>query len=115
MRERLDKLHKKLIWTSLGPSSRALLTAPRRSSAVPNEDGTLLLHTVSQYSFESHQTTMEIRVLNPGTGQSIILSTNDDDSEPTWLGDGTRVLWLREKDDGTTEFWIRDAEDLKSQ
>ena len=86
MGERLDKLHEKLTWSSLGLSSRALLPAPRRSSAVPNKDGTLLLHTVSQHSFGSHQTATEIRVLTPGIGQSSVLSTDDRDSEATWLG-----------------------------
>ncbi len=56
-----------------------------------------------------------MRVLNVVTGLTSILSTNERDSEPTWLGHGSHVIWLRGDEDGTTELWIRDAGNLSNE
>lgn len=91
---------------------RVLLTAPQRSEAVPNLDGTLALFTVSTYSFESHKKTAEIKVLDIKNGQSSLISHDDKDSEPNWLGDGNELIWLREGEKGSTKIIHGDVDDV---
>ncbi|KAL3419224.1 prolyl oligopeptidase [Phlyctema vagabunda] len=86
-----------------------LLSAPRRSAASPNPSGTLALYTVSTYSFESHSKTSEIRVLDTSSGQSNVLTNDLNASEPTWLGDGDLVLWLKGGEKGITDLLLGDA------
>ena len=89
--------------------NRILLSAPRRSAAVPNADGTLALYTVATYSFESHKKTNEIRVLNLATGQSTLITNEEKTSEPNWLGDKTELFWLKEAEKGHTKLIAGDA------
>ena len=90
---------------------RVLLSAPRRSSAVPNADGTLALYTVSTYSFESHKKTNEIRVIElDGSHRSTVVTDEEKTSEPHWLED--EVLWLKEGNNGSTQLivgWNREG------
>lgn len=92
-----------------------LLSAPRRSAATPNPDGTLALYTVSTYSFQSHSKASEIRVLDIKTGQSKVLSTDLNASEPTWLLEENLVLWLKGGEKGATELVLADAENLQNK
>lgn len=89
-----------------------LLSAPRRSSAVPNAEGTLALFSVSTYSFDSHTKRSEIRLLDIATGQSRVLSSDTNVSEPVWLGDKDLVLWLKGGDKGTTSLVLVDSSDV---
>jgi hypothetical protein len=86
-----------------------LLAAPRRSSAIPNADGSLALFTVSTYSFQTHSKSSEIRVLDIKTGQTKLLSGDLNASEPTWLGEKNFVLWLKRAEKGTTSLVLADA------
>lgn len=90
-----------------------LISAPRRSAAVPNPAGTLALFTVSTYSFETHSKTSEIRVLDLKTGQSKVLTEDTKASEPTWLGKDNLLLWLKGGEKGTTSLVIADADKLE--
>lgn len=92
-----------------------LLSAPRRSNAIPNADGTLALFTVSTYSFQSHSKSAEIRVLDIETGQTKLLCDELNCSEPTWLGEKNLVLWLKTGEKGTTDLVIADAENLEKK
>ncbi|EEH46397.1 ATP-dependent RNA helicase BRR2 [Paracoccidioides brasiliensis Pb18] len=85
-----------------------MLSAPRRSAAIPNASGTLLAYTQTTYSFESHLTTTELRVLDVATGSSVLL-TNSYRGSPQWLGDGNKLVWLKEEGDGTTSFIVGDG------
>jgi len=85
-----------------------LLSAPRRSAATPNNDGTLALFTVSTYSFQSHSKSVEIRILDIKTGQSTLLSNDLNASEPTWL-DTCCMVWLQGGDKGATKLLLGDA------
>lgn len=80
----------------------AMLSAPRRSSAVPNATGTLALYTVSTYSFESKSKNSVLKVLDIKSGQS---TTFYEDaaaySEPTWISDYEFVL-VKRLDKGTS-------------
>ena len=92
-----------------------LLSAPRRSSAVPNPSGSLALFTVSTYSFETHSKTFDIRVLDIATGQSKLLISDLNASEPTWLGEDNLVLWLSAGEKGETNLLLADAENLHNK
>ena len=86
-----------------------MLSAPRRSSAVPNSEGTLALFTVTTYSFETHSKSSEIRVLDLKSGQSKVLSNDLGASEPVWLGEEDLILWLKGGEKGTTKLILADA------
>ncbi|KAI1824526.1 prolyl oligopeptidase [Xylaria intraflava] len=64
-----------------------LLSAPRRSSAIPNPTGELALYAVSQYSFETHSKKYAIKLLDISSGNSTELFDNPAYSEPTWVSD----------------------------
>jgi len=87
-----------------------LLSAPRRSAAAPNAQGTLALFTLTTYSFESHSKTSEIRLLDIETGQSKLLSDDLAASEPTWLGEKNLVLWLKSEEKGATSLILADGD-----
>ncbi len=90
---------------------RVLLSAPRRSTAIPNPvDGNLALYTVSTYSFESHNKNSEVRVLDISNGQSTLITNEEKASEPNWLGDGNKLVWLKEGDKGVTHLIVGDAD-----
>lgn len=92
--------------------ARVLLSAPRRSAAVPNPDGTLALYTVATYSFESHKKTAEIKVLNIKNGQSNLVTNDENASEPNWLGHRNELVWLKEGEKGATQLIHGDADDI---
>ncbi|KAH8689111.1 dipeptidyl aminopeptidases-like protein [Talaromyces proteolyticus] len=88
-----------------------LLSAPRRSPAVPNSSGTLAVYTQTTYSFSSHSKTNEIRVIDLESGHSSVVTSDAGASNPQWLDDGDYLVWLKEKDNGNTSFIIGDARD----
>lgn len=85
-----------------------LLSAPRRSAATPNDDGSLALFSTSTYSFDTHSKKAEIRVLDIATGQSTLLTDDLNASEPTWLG-GNVVIWLVHGNKGAVTLVQGDA------
>ncbi|KIX02632.1 uncharacterized protein Z518_08574 [Rhinocladiella mackenziei CBS 650.93] len=86
-----------------------LLSAPRRSAALPSPDGKLALYTQSTYSFETHSRTSEICVLDLTTGQTVTISKDPKAIEPKWTGTDYEVVWLKQCDNGNTSFIITDA------
>jgi len=92
-----------------------LLSAPRRSAAVPSPDGKLAAFTVSTYSFQSHSKTSEIRILDIKTGQSKVLVSDSNASEPTWLGEKNEILWLKSGEKGTTCLLHANADNLDNK
>lgn len=89
---------------------QVLLSAPRRSAGVPNPTGTKVLHTMSTYSFSSHEKESELRVLDVGTGESAQLAHNDDISDLIWLNDDEFVYLQAEKDGRTSLYWASISE-----
>ncbi|KAL8835263.1 MAG: hypothetical protein Q9176_007023 [Flavoplaca citrina] len=87
-----------------------LLSAPRRSPAKPNPSGKLAVYTVSTYSFESHQKTSEIKVIDIASGLSSLITNEKTASEPNWLGASAELLWLREGEKGSTELVVGNVE-----
>jgi Tol biopolymer transport system component len=90
-----------------------LLSAPRRSSAIPNHEGTRALFTVSTYSFNSHSKSSEIRLLDIKTGQTKLVTSDAQASEPTWLGDKNLILYLKGGEKGTTSLLLTDGDNLE--
>jgi dipeptidyl aminopeptidase/acylaminoacyl peptidase len=91
-----------------------LISAPRRSPAIPNSSGTLALFTTSTYSFETHSKSQELRVLDIKTGQSTVLTSESGVSDPTWVPNGDSedegiVLWLQGAEKGVTKLIVADA------
>ena len=89
-----------------------LLSAPRRSSASPNSVGTLAVFTVSTYSFESHQKTSEIKVLDISSGTQSLITNAEGTSEPNWLGANNELLWLKTGEKGHTQFVVGRADEV---
>ncbi|KAI9758822.1 MAG: hypothetical protein M4579_002836 [Chaenotheca gracillima] len=92
-----------------------LLSAPRRSAATASYDGSLLLYTVSTYSFESHSKSAEIRIYDPRAGQSTLFTNDPNASEPTWFGKGTDFMFLKSNEDGTTSLHVGDASNASKE
>jgi dipeptidyl aminopeptidase/acylaminoacyl peptidase len=87
-----------------------LLSAPRRSSAIPNHDGTLALYSVSAYSFEDKQTRKEIYILDINTGSSKLFTDDSNAHDATWIGNGTNsIMWLQLGAKGITSLMIGDG------
>ncbi|EMC95414.1 hypothetical protein BAUCODRAFT_578118 [Baudoinia panamericana UAMH 10762] len=80
-----------------------LLSAPRRSSGIPNPSGTKVLYTSSTYDFLTHQKTTELRLLNIQTGGSEEL-LGDEASDLNWLTDDV-FCYLQANKDGTTSLY----------
>lgn len=80
-----------------------LLSAPRRSSGVPNASGTHVLFTVSTYSFETHKKTTELRVLDTKTNENTLLLSADAEAI-NWL-DEDSFVWLQGGKAGTTDLY----------
>ncbi|PHH52688.1 Dipeptidyl-peptidase 5 [Ceratocystis fimbriata CBS 114723] len=84
-----------------------MLSAPRRSTAIPNPSGTKLLYSISTYSFHSHRRTAEIRVFDIESRKDTCLCGAPGYREPLWLSD-TEVLLLGSVVDGVTSLSVID-------
>lgn len=91
-----------------------LLSAPRRSAGTPNADGSLVLYSISTYSFETHESQSEIRLLDVTSNQSKVLTKTKGASEATWLNDGN-VLLLLPGEKGKTRVVIGNTDDWDSR
>ncbi len=89
----------------------AFIGAVRRSAAVPNHDGTLLLYTKSKPAFGKKATSKRLCVAAIASTWTRVLSDQDTVHDANWLGDGTNaVIFLKDRADGETEAIIVDAE-----
>ncbi|KAL8774697.1 MAG: hypothetical protein Q9209_000636 [Squamulea sp. 1 TL-2023] len=87
-----------------------MLSAPRRSPAIPNSHGKLAVYTVSTYSFGSRQKTSEIKVIDITSGLSTLITNERTASDPSWLGDTNELLWLKEGEKGATVLVVGSVE-----
>ncbi|KAI0856177.1 prolyl oligopeptidase [Xylaria cubensis] len=89
-----------------------LLSAPRRSPAVPNPTGNLALYTVSQYSFETHSKKTAFKLLEISSGHSTELFDNPAYSEPTWISEH-EFIFVNNSDDqnAVSRLMLADASD----
>lgn len=87
----------------------AMLSAPRRGTALPNSDGTLALYTLSTHSFTKHNNAHGLYVMDLSNGSSWLFSNSSAIGESTWLGDGNIILWTVSEDDGSMSMLVGDA------
>ena len=92
-----------------------LLSIPRRSAGIPNHDASKILYTVTSYSFDKHEGSSEIRVLDSRTNESKLITDDKEASDPVWLdseeqGEGLVVL-LKGVQKGATQVLVGDPED----
>ena len=82
-----------------------LITAPRRSAAVPSPNGSYALYTISTYSLDSHLETKEIRAVELKTGVTSLITDDENNEDPIWFS-STEILWLRQANGSITQVWI---------
>lgn len=87
---------------------RLLIEAPRRTPAIPNDDGTHAIYTVSTYDLKTHSETREVKILDLETGSSTLFSDDARNGGAKWLI-GDSILWQREGEGGKTDLWIGHA------
>lgn len=88
----------------------AMLGAPRRSPAVPNQDGTLALYTLSTYNFDDTKERKELKTMELASGRSEVLSTNNDVFDALWVpGTDSEVAYLQKLNKGLTQLVVLDA------
>lgn len=77
-----------MLLTATKLTPEALISAPRRSTPVPNPSGTRAIYTVNSYSFQTHSKSGQVRLLDLATGQSSVLFDKGlPYSDPVWLTD----------------------------
>ncbi|PGH12306.1 hypothetical protein AJ79_04372 [Helicocarpus griseus UAMH5409] len=105
-----------LVSPVLAMTPEQLLSAPRRSEAIPNPSGELAVFSVSQYSFEKHDTVKsDWNLLNLKTGEISLLSNDGNVSEIIWLGEkDTNIMYMKESSEvqGGVELWASDVKDF---
>ncbi|KAB8079071.1 putative dipeptidyl-peptidase 5 [Aspergillus leporis] len=102
--------------TALALTPEGLISAPRRSEAVPNPSGDIAFFSQSQYSFETHKTTSAWNVLDLKSGDIKLLTNDSSVSEIVWLGsDDSTVLYVNGTNadiPGGVELWVSDISDF---
>ncbi|KAF2756786.1 alpha/beta-hydrolase [Pseudovirgaria hyperparasitica] len=89
-----------------------MLRAPRRSAGVPNGDASLILYTVSTYSFEEHSKTSQVRILKAKDNSSHLVTMAEGASQPQWIDD--KVILLLPGEHGATKIAVGDPFDFDS-
>lgn len=87
----------------------AMLSAPRRGTALPNAAGTLALYTTTTWNFTTHSRKYGLWVLDLETGTSTLFSNSSAIGEAQWLGEGNGIVWLNYENDGSSTFLVGDA------
>ncbi|KAA8650437.1 hypothetical protein EYZ11_000863 [Aspergillus tanneri] len=107
-------------WLSIAALSSAalaftpeqLISAPRRSEAVPNPAGKLAVFSASQYSFDAHKGHKSWNLLDIKSGDIKLLTNDSNVSEIAWLGtDDKTVLYINSTNadiPGGVELWVSD-------
>ncbi|KAJ5684556.1 uncharacterized protein N7477_000901 [Penicillium maclennaniae] len=95
-----------------------LISAPRRSTAVPNPSGEVALFSTGQYSFESHESTNIWNLIDLKSGKISELTDDSNVSEIIWLGSSNSgLLYINSTNAGIpggVELWISDTADFKN-
>ncbi|KAF2197689.1 hypothetical protein GQ43DRAFT_194897 [Delitschia confertaspora ATCC 74209] len=99
---------------ALALTPKQMLSAPRRSDAVPNPSGDIAFFHVSQYSFEDQESTAGWGLLDLKTGDITDLALDASEvSEIAWLpGSKTGIIYINstnEETPGGVSLWTADA------
>ncbi|KAG9228346.1 putative dipeptidyl-peptidase 5 [Amylocarpus encephaloides] len=95
-------------WAAGTFTPEAMLSAPRRSPALPNAAGSLAIYSSSAYNFTTTKKKTELSVMSLSNGSTWLFSNSSAVSNPVWL-DGNNFVWLTSEKDGSTSFSIGDA------
>jgi dipeptidyl aminopeptidase/acylaminoacyl peptidase len=85
-----------------------LISAPRRSEAIPNPSGNVAVFSSSQYSFDTHESSSAWNLLDLRSGKITPLTNDSNVSEIVWLNDST-LLYINGTNaqiPGGSELWI---------
>lgn len=89
-----------------------MLSAPRRSEAVPNPSGKYGLFSVSQYSFEEQSSSSAWQLLDLTTGKISDAGLSSDVNEVVWLpGTETGIIYINGTNEdvpGGVTIWMGD-------
>lgn len=96
-------------------SPETLISAPRRSAAVPNSDGTLVLFTESTHEIGKGTTTV-LRVLTVSSNTSVELTDEEGVHDAHWLP-GTRddIVYLKAGDKGVTQAVVASGSNVSRE
>ncbi|KAL4809838.1 putative dipeptidyl-peptidase 5 [Aspergillus unguis] len=102
--------------SALAMTPEQLISAPRRSEAVPNPSGNVAVFSTSQYSFDTHESSSSWNLLDLRSGNITVLTTDADVSEIVWLTDST-LLYINGSNahiPGGSELWVSGLEGFPS-
>lgn len=88
-----------------------MISAPRRTPAIPNTQGTLAIYLSTAYSFEDQKKTSKISLLDCASGESRDIYEGADVHDAVW-GFEDQVLWLQKGDNGTTDLMLQYTNEL---
>ncbi|KAI9038621.1 dipeptidyl peptidase DppV [Aspergillus affinis] len=101
---------------ALALTPEQLLSAPRRSEAIPNPSGKLAVFSTSQYSFDTHKGSSSWSLLDLKSGDTKPLTNDSNVSEILWLGtDDSTVLYVNGTNaevPGGVELWVSKISDF---
>ncbi|KAF9885016.1 putative dipeptidyl-peptidase 5 [Aspergillus nanangensis] len=90
-----------------------LISAPRRSEAIPNPKGNVAIFSTSQYSFDTHSSSASWNLLDLKSGKISLLTNDSNVSEIVWLGtDKSSLLYINGTNadvPGGVELWVTDV------
>ncbi|KAJ5295378.1 hypothetical protein N7508_010199 [Penicillium antarcticum] len=105
-----------IVGSAVALTPEQLITAPRRSEAIPNPSGEVALFSTSQYSFESHKTSSWWSLLDLESGKITQLTNDSNVSELIWLGStDSGLLYINGTNadiPGGAEVWVSDTSDF---
>lgn len=105
-----------LVSPGLAITPEQLISAPRRSEAVPDPSGKVAVFSKSQYSFKSHKKSSEWNLLDLKSGKVSTLTKDPNVSEIVWLGKGKTVLYVNgtnSETPGGVEIWVSEIDDFE--
>jgi hypothetical protein len=86
-----------------------LLSAPRRSTGLPNSKGSKVLYSVSTYSFAEHSKKSETRILDVESQTTSLITDDSNAGDVAWLDDENIVLLVGGKE-GVTDVMVGKAD-----
>ncbi|KAL4879232.1 putative dipeptidyl-peptidase 5 [Aspergillus karnatakaensis] len=102
--------------SALALTPEQLISAPRRSEAIPNPSGKVAIFSTSQYSFEKHESSAWWSLLDVRSGNITHLTDDSNVSEVVWLDDST-LLYINGTNaqvPGGVELWISGLQNFPS-
>ncbi|KAL2843467.1 putative dipeptidyl-peptidase 5 [Aspergillus pseudodeflectus] len=102
--------------SALALTPEQLISAPRRSEAIPNPSGSVAFFSASQYSFETKERPSWWSLIDLKSGEISPLTNDSNVSEIVWLTDSTLLYINGTNEDvpGGVELWVSPLKDFPS-